>query len=409
MTEAGARRAIVVGGSMGGLFAGLLLRRAGWEVVICERAGEALASRGAGIVTHPELHEAMVAAGADPGDALGVEVEGRIVLDRDGAALCRLELPQILTSWGRAYRFLRAACPDGIYRHGKALARIDQAPGRVTAHFADGTAETGALLVAADGILSTARRQLLPSAEPAYAGYCAWRGLVDEDELSPAAHDRLLRHVAFCLPPGEQMLGYPVAGANEDIRPGHRRFNFVWYRPVDREAGLRHLFTGADGRDYGTAIPPHRIRDDVIAGMRADADQLLAPEFAEAVRRTRSPFLQAIFDLETPAMAVGRVAFLGDAAFVARPHVGMGVTKAAGDAMALVRALQAAPDIDAGLAAYDAERREYGARVIRRARHLGAYMQAQVLSEEERAQAERHRSPEAVMTETAVSTGLEAW
>lgn len=394
---------------MGGLFAGLLLRRAGWEVVICERAGEALASRGAGIVTHPELHAAMVAAGADPGDGLGVTVEGRVVLDRDGGTVCDMALPQVLTSWGRAYRFLRAACPDGIYRHGKALQQIEQGTGTVTARFADGTAETGDLLVAADGIQSAARRQLLPDVEPNYVGYCAWRGLVDEGELAPATHDRLLRRVAFCLPAREQMLGYPVAGAEEDIRPGHRRFNFVWYRPVDRQADMPQLFTGTDGRDYGAAIPPHRIRGEVIARMRADAERLLAPEFAEVVRRTAAPFLQAIFDLETPTMAIGRVAFLGDAAFVARPHVGMGVTKAAGDAVALVRALAEAGDIDAGLAAYDAERRDYGARVIRRARHLGAYMQSQLLSAEERAQAERHRSPRAVMTETAVSTDIDRW
>ena len=140
-----------------------------------------------------------------------------------------------------------------------------------------------------------------------------------------------------------------------------------------------------------------------------DAERLLAPPFAEAVRKTQAPFLQAIFDLAVPTMAVGRVALLGDAAFVARPHVGMGVTKAAGDAVALVRCLAEAGDIDRGLAAYDHDRRPYGMRVIRRARHLGAYLQAQLHSPEERARAEAHRSPEAVMTETAVMAGIDSW
>ena len=409
MTRGHGRRAIVVGGSMGGLFAGLLLREAGWAVVICERAGEALASRGAGIVTHPELHAAMVAAGADPGDALGVVVDGRMVLDRDGGTVCRMADRQVLTSWGRAHRFLRAACPDRIYRHRKALVAVDQGPGGVTARFADGTAEAGDLLVAADGVQSTVRRQLLPDARPAYVGYCAWRGLVDESELDAATRERMIPRVAFCLPPGEQMLGYPVAGAGEDIRPGRRRFNFVWYRPVDPGADRRRLFTGTDGHDHGLAIPPDRIRPDVVAAMRQDAERLLAPPFAEAVRKTQAPFLQAIFDLAVPTMAVGRVALLGDAAFVARPHVGMGVTKAAGDAVALVRCLAEAGDIDRGLAAYDRDRRPYGMRVIRRARHLGAYLQAQLHSPEERAGAEAHRSPEAVMTETAVMAGIDSW
>jgi 2-polyprenyl-6-methoxyphenol hydroxylase-like FAD-dependent oxidoreductase len=146
--------------------------------------------------------------------------------------------------------------------------------------------------------------------------------------------------------------------------------------------------------------------------MRADAERLLAPQFAEVVRRTKQPFIQAILDLETPRMALGearRVAILGDAAFVARPHVGMGVTKAAADAAALVRALEGNPDdVPRALDAFERTRRPYGAAVIRRARELGAYMQAQLLTEAEREMAERHRSPEAVMAETAVATGIAA-
>ena len=87
----------------------------------------------------------------------------------------------------------------------------------------------------------------------------------------------------------------------------------------------------------------------------------------------------------------------------------MGVTKAAVDAAALSSALQANPnDVPTALATFERERLPHGAAVIRRARHLGAYMQAQLLTDEERALAERHRSPQAVMEETAVSTGLAA-
>jgi 2-polyprenyl-6-methoxyphenol hydroxylase-like FAD-dependent oxidoreductase len=143
--------------------------------------------------------------------------------------------------------------------------------------------------------------------------------------------------------------------------------------------------------------------------MRADATSLLAPPFAEVMTKTRQPLLQAIVDLETPAMIVGRVALLGDAAFVARPHVGMGTTKAAGDARALADHLARHDDIDTALAAYGAERLAYGQRVVRRGRHLGAYMQAQIASEEEQRQAQHFRKPEVVMTETASMHGLENW
>ena len=66
---------------------------------------------------------------------------------------------------------------------------------------------------------------------------------------------------------------------------------------------------------------------------------------------------------------------MGDAAFVARPHVGAGVTKAALNAAWLTDALKAAPDIDAALAAYDAQARALGAALVARARYLGAYLE----------------------------------
>jgi 2-polyprenyl-6-methoxyphenol hydroxylase-like FAD-dependent oxidoreductase len=143
--------------------------------------------------------------------------------------------------------------------------------------------------------------------------------------------------------------------------------------------------------------------------MRRAARDLLSPQFAEVVSKTQQPFIQAIQDLETPSMAIeDRIALIGDAAFVARPHVGMGVTKAAGDALALAEALDAASDIPTALADFERSRLPYGAAVIRRARQLGAYMQAQLLTEEEKQMAETHRHPQAIMIETATSAWIAA-
>jgi 2-polyprenyl-6-methoxyphenol hydroxylase-like FAD-dependent oxidoreductase len=243
---------------------------------------------------------------------------------------------------------------------------------------------------------------------PSYVGYIAWRGLVDEASLSPATRDALCDHFAFSLPEGEQMLGYPVAGRGEAMSPGHRRFNFVWYRPA-AAAALQELLTDIDGVSHPLSIPPHKIRPEVTSALREDARRLLAPQFAEVVERTEQPFIQVIQDLATPRMVLGRrTVILGDAAFVARPHVGMGVTKAAADAQALANALAGSDDLGSALARFESERLPYGAAVIRRARELGAYMQAQVLTAEERILAEQHRRPEAVMAETAVATGIAA-
>jgi 2-polyprenyl-6-methoxyphenol hydroxylase-like FAD-dependent oxidoreductase len=221
--------------------------------------------------------------------------------------------------------------------------------------------------------------------------------------LSPRTLDSLFGHFGFCLPSGEQMLGYPVAGPNNETAAGQRSYNFVWYRPADEQADLPDLLTDAGGRRHRMAIPPQLLRPDVVAAMRAAADALLAPQFAELVRKTTQPILQPIFDLESSQLVFGRVALLGDAAFVARPHCGMGVTKAAGDAVALVDALQQHALLPQALAQYQAQRITFGGEIVEHARNLGAYMQAQLRSPAEQAMAERYRTTEAVMAETAVT------
>ncbi|MEH2539273.1 2-polyprenyl-6-methoxyphenol hydroxylase-like FAD-dependent oxidoreductase [Bradyrhizobium sp. AZCC 1577] len=396
---------------MAGLFAALLLRREGWNVEVYERIGAELAGRGAGIVTHRELFEVLGRAGIDTeAAAVGVVVPGRRVLDRSGRIVGELGLRQVLTSWGHLYGLLKAALPAEHYHHGRNLVEVTELGDRVVARFSGGSEVSGDLLIGADGIFSCVRAQLATDVRPAYAGYVAWRGLVNERDLSPRTRAELCDWFAFSLPPGEQMLGYPVAGATEEMDVGERRFNFVWYRPAGADHGLADLLTDTDGVRHELSIPPNRIRSEVIASMRRDAERLLAPQFAEIVRLTPQPFIQAILDLETPRMALGsRTVILGDAAFVARPHVGMGVTKAAADAAALVDALRAHPaELPAALAKFESTRLPFGAAVVRRARDLGAYMQAQIATAEERAMAERHRSPEAVMAETAVATGIAA-
>ena len=101
-----------------------------------------------------------------------------------------------------------------------ALARVEAEERGVTAVFADGARVTGELLIGADGGRSTVRTQFLPDVKPAYAGYVAWRGLVDEMSLSQQTRDALFEKFAFCLPPREQILGYPVAGQGNSTVPG---------------------------------------------------------------------------------------------------------------------------------------------------------------------------------------------
>jgi 2-polyprenyl-6-methoxyphenol hydroxylase-like FAD-dependent oxidoreductase len=397
---ASSRRAVVIGGSMSGLLCGLLLRRAGWAVDIYERVESELSGRGAGIVAQGELIERLRKLGL-PTDELGVKITTRKILDREGRVAHAFECPQVLTAWERVYRLMRDAFPPEHYHRGRGLAGFTQDGDKVIAHFSNGEIIDADLLVGADGIRSTVRQQAAPEVMPLYAGYSAWRALIAESAFPTDVHRELFEYMTFTLPPGEQFLGYPVAGPDNDLRPGHRRYNVVWYRPADEKTKLQWLLTDESGRTHSISIPPPLIRRAVIAEMRADAERLLGPQFRQVARMMDEPILQPIYDLESPHMAFGRVAILGDAAFVARPHVAAGVSKAADDAAALTEALSAEDDVAAALGRFEAARLDENFRIIERARHLGAYLQA-TRTEAEQERAGRHATDEAVLAETAV-------
>ena len=400
-------RALVIGGSMSGLFVALVLMRRGFQVEVFERVADALAGRGAGIVAQPDVKDLLRTLGIEDRD-LGVDVTVRRMFARDGHVTHEVPLRQTMTAWERLFHLLKLAVPSTQYHTGKELRRVEQRADGVVAHFADGTSAEGDVLIGADGIRSTVRQQLLPDVAPRYAGYTAWRGLVAEAAFPPDLHRVLYEVFGFCLPANEQMLGYPVAGADNDLRVGHRRYNFVWYRPASEETELPHLLTDDTGRTHTLSIPPPLIARDVIAAMRSDAARVLSPQFNAMIGLCTQPFLQPIYDLEVPHMAFGRVAILGDAAFVARPHVGAGVAKAAADAAVLADALASEESVDAALRRFEAARLLVGEQIIARARHLGAYVQASQRTEAERAYAERHRTPEAVLAETATMDFLAA-
>ena len=185
--KASKRRALIVGGSMSGLLAALLLRRAGWDVDVFERVESELAGRGAGIVAQPDLIETLRRLGIDP-TALGVEITTRKILDASGRLVGEFDCPQVLTAWERVYRVLRDAFPRERYHRGRGVSGFAQNENSVVAHFGDGGDAEAELLVGADGLRSTIRQQCLPELTPLYVGYVAWRALIPEAAFAPAIH-----------------------------------------------------------------------------------------------------------------------------------------------------------------------------------------------------------------------------
>jgi len=142
------------------------------------------------------------------------------------------------------------------------------------------------------------------------------------------------------------------------------------------EVELAGLFTDASGREHDLSIPPPLIRAEVVRELKAHAAEVLPPLIVPVVHAVAQPLLQAISDMESPRMAFGRIALAGDAAFVVRPHVAGGAGKAAMDAACLAERLCEASDVASALVDYERQQLDFGQRIVRHSRTLGAELES---------------------------------
>ena len=392
---------------MSGLFAAAFLRQIGWQTDVYERSAVELVGRGAGITTHPELLLALQSSGAGTHN-LGVEVERRIALDRTGRVIAEKCLPQILTSWDRLQRLLRETIDPAHYHLGWNFERVEQDGSGVRVHFSGGRVEHGDILVVGDVVRSGVRAAILPEVQPIYAGYYIWRGAPNEADLSPRALAEVVPYFCFFLPPRQEVICYPIAGFNDDLRPGHRRFNFIWYRVADADL-LKEMCVDDRGHQHDYSVPPPLIRRDMIAALRDEGRDALPPVINDCLRVIEQPFFTPIYDFIAPRIVSGRVALVGDAASNARPHMGFGVSKAGCDAQALAEALRDHDKIDTALAAYNRTRQPVGETIVKHSRKLGTHMGVNLQTEEDRAMHALLQDPRAMMDWIAVPNFLDAY
>jgi 2-polyprenyl-6-methoxyphenol hydroxylase-like FAD-dependent oxidoreductase len=278
----------------------------------------------------------------------------------------------------------------------------------VRVHFAEGRIERADLLIGGDGIRSGVRAQVAPDVQPIYSGYYIWRGAPNEADLAPDTHASIFPYFVFFLPERQQVIGYPISGFNNDLRPGHRRYNFIWYRVGDAQI-LREMCVDEHGQQHEFSVPPPLIRKDLIAQMRADAEATMPPAFLDCLRNIERPFFTPIYDFSSPSIVFGRVALVGDAGSSSRPHMGFGVAKAGGDAQALAEALGSHDDIDAALAHYNTLRQPIGERIMLHGRKLGTHLGVDLKTEEDRRMWRLLQSYEAMMDWIAVPNFLAAY
>ncbi len=371
-----ARRIAVVGGSLGGLTAASLLRDAGHDVTIYERSPVPLEQRGAGIgLLEATYRYPVERAGVDL-DSLSVQTNAIRTLRADGSVADEQAHRYRFSSWNTVYRSL----VDDWYRHdpdgdhhrlGHLMTSFDDRGSEVEVRFENGTTATVELLVCADGVGSTGRQLLQPSAERRYAGYVAWRGTVPEAALSASTLDQLGDAITYHVHTNSHILAYPIPSADGSIEPGQRLMNFVWYRNYAEGAELDDVLTDRQGRRRELSVPPGLTAEHHVAEVRAAADARLPAPIAEVVAATEEPFVQAIFDIEVEALAFGRVCLVGDSGFAVRPHAAAGSAKACEDGWQLASALDEHDDLDQALASWQTRQVDLGRSLLERTRRIG--------------------------------------
>lgn len=339
---------IIIGAGMGGLSAGIALKRIGHDVEVFEKvtgikpvgAAISLWSNGVKCLNYLGLEKQVA--------ALGGAMDFMAYVDgASGRPMTRFSLAPLVRQVGqRPYPVSRAALQDMLLeelgrehvRLGMALTAVEQSGDRVTACFADGSRVSGDILIGADGTHSTVRGYVLgQQPERRYAGYVNWNGLVDiSPDIAPA--DQWTTFVGE----GKRASVMPIAGG---------RFYFFFDVPLP--AGLPYERAQARSvlREYfkGWAQPVRTLID------RIDP---------EATNRVE------IHDIE-PFMTWtrGRVALLGDAGHSTTPDIGQGGCAAMEDAVVLAIALQTNTlGVEDALARYQNRRNRRTADLVLRAR-----------------------------------------
>jgi 2-polyprenyl-6-methoxyphenol hydroxylase-like FAD-dependent oxidoreductase len=357
-------RVAVIGGSIAGCAAAIALTWAGCDVTVYERTRGTLRDRGFGIGIPAPLHDELVSAGyLDPGTPTQ-RYAGRtwVVRDADSAAgrvLARQRMPVACENWGILWRTLRAKVPEGRYHEGVSVTGV-QTNGQVTVIGTSGPrprqhrAERFDLVVGADGYLSTVRSLVAPDAALLSSGYAIWRGTCPRHLVPEAALREVDGSIVQLLYPGGHAVAYLIPGD---------------------EGSLLNWGAYISPAEFGDPrlIPPGSVGEELLARLDVVLTEYLPPLWADTFRRTgpERVSVQPIYDLTTSAYASSRLALIGDAGSVARPHTASGATTALQDAVELERCCRTGQTWAEVLGSYDRARRSAGNEQTELGRLLG--------------------------------------
>lgn len=362
------RELLIAGGGIGGLAAAIAARRAGWEARLFEQAW-VLSEVGAGIQLGPNATRILGEWGllqGELGERAFTPQRVRVRDGVDGAELGSLSVGDMEQRYGAPYltvhradlqaALLAAARAAGLRLHtGRKVERVGTQDGCVRATAGPGPEVEAEALVAADGLWSEVRAQVVRDGPPEPTGHLAYRGLVLQADLPPPLRSR---EVTVWLAPRMHLVTYPVRGGEV--------LNAVCCVEGKVDGDPRDWDRMAVRAELEAALGP------VCAQVREQIEVI--PEWRLWTLHDRPPVPTA------DHLAQGRIALLGDAAHPMRPYLAQGAGMAIEDARELQRVLAIADDrvvdVPTAFRRYALNRWQRVARVQARSRRNGTIFHA---------------------------------
>lgn len=323
----------IVGGSIAGCSAAILLSRAGHNVDVYERSIGTLVGRGGGIATTSAVLNSLIEQDIIDADfpnflTTTMPFTGkRSVTDRYGYTPWSLPLDLRAFHWSTLWNNLRKRVPDANYHQGMRVVGAQMRDKTlVQLQFENGSTEKFDLVLFADGYQSMGRQLLFPDVELLYRGYLLWRGLLPEQEMdeSEPLGSRVPR-LSHAEIPGHTVM-YFIPSETGSVAEGERIFNWAAYIPIP-QSEFAAFMVDREGTLRNGTIPPGKMRIVEENRLKELAEENLPTYFGEIISKTQDTYVQLIYTTDLPAYYLERMCLIGDAGMVIQPFTGSGVFK----------------------------------------------------------------------------------
>lgn len=323
----------IVGGSIAGCTAAILLRQAGHRVIVFERSTTTLVGRGGGIGTLPALLHQLIAEGMISENFPYFSISKMPFIGKSdkyepyGRIAWAMPMNLFVFHWQTLWNDLRSKVPDELYHVGSEVIQAGlDGDDKMMLRTSDGKEEKFDLVLFADGYKSFGRKLLFPDAQLKYRGYVLWRGLLPENELTVQGPlKNTLPRLSYSQSPGHMVIYY-IPSHHGSVREGERIFNWAAYVPVPIE-DMDDLMTDQSGKKWNGTLPPGKIRKEKENELKNFLFQNIPSYYAEVVNKTQNSYIQVIYTLDLPSYYRDRMCLIGDAGMVIQPFTGSGVFK----------------------------------------------------------------------------------